>query len=109
MLLAFALFFTRGHPERLPSALRGVEHHISNASLSYVVLLLFCVGALPHPRFLRFAAAAAAVFIVINVVVETFVTVLNTPDPLDMIAGIAGTLLAFGVAAILKTWCSPRL
>jgi hypothetical protein len=105
LALAFALFYTRGHPERLPGALRGLERHVSNASLSYIILILLCVGALRHPRFWRIAVAATVAFLAVNVVVESFVTILNTPDPLDLIAGVVGSLLAFGVAVILRTWC----
>ncbi len=38
-----------------------------------------------------------------NIIVELFITVLNTPDIIDALYGIAGILLAYCFALFLKT------
>ena len=75
-------------------------NHISNLTLTAILFstigyIWLLMGVKLKPLLLL-----GVFFIVINGVIETWVSVLNTPDQLDLVYGIAGVL--FGLVFILS-------
>ena len=95
----FALFMGRKpgalQSEAILDVVSGFYSHISNFSLSY--LLLAGVGFLwlLMDVSVRHLALAAFALVVANVACELLLSLLNTRDPMDAVYGVAGTLLAF--------------
>ncbi len=108
LLLAgvFALFMGRkpgafqstGLPELMP----GLYGHISNFSISYVLLAGIGYLWLMMGVSVRHIALAALMLIAGNVIYELFLPLLNTRDPVDAAYGIAGTLLGLVWLWVLK-------
>ena len=94
---AFALFMGRKpgvfRSQRILDVLPGFYSHVSNLSISY--LLLAGVGFLwlLMGVSMRYVAWAALGLILANVVYEFLLPVLNTRDPIDAVYGTVGTAL----------------
>jgi hypothetical protein len=101
LLLAgmYALFIGRKpgsfRSQRILDVLPGFYSHVSNLSISY--LLLAGVGFiwLLMGVSMRHVAVAAAGLILANITYELLLPVLNTRDPVDAVYGVVGTLLGF--------------
>ncbi|MDI1253014.1 hypothetical protein [Thermomonas sp.] len=108
LLLAgvFALFMGR-KPGAFRSAdilelVPGFYSHISNFSISYVLLAGVGYLWLMMGVSVRHIALAALIMIAGNVIYELFLPLLNTRDPVDAAYGVAGTLLAFAWLWVIK-------
>lgn len=99
LAVVFALFLGRKpgafRSQRILDIVPGFYSHISNFSLSY--LLLAGVGFLwlLMGVSVRHLALAAAGLILANVLYEFLLPLLNTRDPMDAMYGVAGALLGF--------------
>jgi hypothetical protein len=95
----FALFMGRKpgifRSQRILDVLPGFYSHVSNLSLSY--LLLAGVGFiwLIMGVSMRYVALAALGLLLANITYELLLPVLNTRDPMDAVYGAVGTLLGF--------------
>ncbi len=78
--------------------------HISNFSL--VVTYLFCIGSVTMlTKFSwKYILANAALLILINLLVETVVSILNTPDIIDALYGIAGVVFALALLVAMRAY-----
>lgn len=105
---AFALFMGRKpgvfRSDTLAGLLPGVYTHISNFSISY--LLLAGVGYLwlMAGATFRLVAWAGVALAAVNVVYETWIPVLNTRDPVDAAYGVVGTALAAAVLGLVARY-----
>lgn len=79
--------------QRILDLVPGFYSHISNFSLSYLLLAGIGFLWLLMGVSVRGIALAAAVLILANLVYEFLLTLLNTRDPIDAVYGVAGTLL----------------
>lgn len=81
--------------QRILDVLPGFYSHVSNLSLSY--LLLAGVGFiwLIMGVSMRYVALAALGLLVANITYELLLPVLNIRDPIDAVYGAVGTLLGF--------------
>lgn len=77
--------------------------HISNFIITYNIVAVISFIWLLQGASLKMVKWLCVFFVLINIIVELFVTVLNTPDIVDALYGIAGILLAFSFALVLKT------
>lgn len=81
-----------------------INSHISNLSLSLMAYLgigfMWLMGGVKF----RFIVLLGAIFIVGNILCETVMTVLNTPDIVDAYFGIAGTLISFFYLLMTKKY-----
>lgn len=81
-----------------------INSHISNLSLSLMAYLgigfMWLMGGVNF----RFIVLLGAIFIVGNILCETVMTVLNTPDIVDAYFGIAGTLISFFYLLMTKKY-----
>lgn len=76
--------------------------HISNFIISYNLVTIISFIWLLQGVSLKIILWLCVICIFINIIVESFVTVLNTPDITDAWYGIAGVLLAFIFAVVAK-------
>ena len=97
LLLMSFLFFGRNISELRMSQLEHIFPdfylHISNLSLSCLLLMTSGFIMLLTGSKFRFIAIVGVVLILANVFIETDINILNTPDPTDLIYGIAGVLI----------------
>lgn len=101
LLLAavFALFMGRKpgafRSQRILEVVPGFYSHISNFSISYLLLAGIGFLWLLMGVSVRGIALAAVGLIFANLIYEFLLTLLNTRDPIDAVYGVAGTLLGF--------------
>ncbi len=69
--------------------------HVSNFSLSYIILASVGYMALLRGTRFLYIAAIGVVFLLLTVAYELWIPLLNTPDLFDAYYGIAGVLAAF--------------
>lgn len=82
--------------------------HITNFAISYVLLISLTLAFLYRENAWRMVVIAALLLVVANFIMEMFISILNTPDILDAVAGFLGVgagLLA--IAAIQHWWTKP--
>ncbi|HYH75266.1 MAG TPA: hypothetical protein VD735_04885 [Candidatus Saccharimonadales bacterium] len=79
----------------------GIAGHLSNFALT--TLYLFATGAIHMLVGVSwpYLLANAALLLVLNIVVELFVTVLNVPDMTDALYGIAGVAVSLGLLVFM--------
>ncbi len=80
----------------------GFYSHVSNFSISYVLLAGIGYLWLMMGVSVRHVALAALILIAGNVIYELFLPLLNTRDPMDAAYGVTGTLLAFAWLWVVK-------
>ena len=86
----------------VPFTIKDFYSHVSNFIISYNIVAAIAFIWLLQGASLKMCLWLCLAFIIINIGVERFVTVLNTRDIMDAGYGIAGTLLAFCFAWIVK-------
>ena len=69
--------------------------HITNPSLSFLVLLTFGFTVLVFGGGMKWIIAAALLIAAFNLTYELLFPITNTPDALDAIFGLIGTTLAY--------------
>jgi hypothetical protein len=95
---------TELRPEFLISVLPDFYAHISNFVITFeLVLLISFVWVLRGLNTVPFVWLFS-VAIVLNLIIESFVWILNTPDILDAVFGIFGVLLAIVCTLLLKAF-----
>ena len=102
------LFMGRSREELRPEFVIAVVPdfyaHISNFVITFeIVLLISFVWLLRGLNVLPFVWLFS-VAIVLNLIIESFVWILNTPDILDAVFGIFGVLIAMVCTLLLKTF-----
>jgi hypothetical protein len=107
LLLAIGLFLTAvrwysGINHNFVFINNEITSHISNFALSILFYLVIGYLWLLMGMNLRILTARGAGLIVANVVCETVMTFLNTPDLIDAVYGIVGVLVAYAYLAITK-------
>ncbi len=95
----FALFMGRKpgmfRSETILEHLPGFYSHISNFSISWLLLAGVGFAWLMMGIRMNHMALASLALIVANVAYEFLLPLLNTRDPVDALYGVVGTLLAF--------------
>ncbi len=71
----------------------GFYDHISNFSLTLIILVTIGYIGLMVGLTLKHIAITGVVFGIVNVVFEFFISTLNTPDETDAIYGIIGVII----------------
>ena len=91
-------------PEFVIAVVPDFYAHISNFVITFeIVLLISFVWLLRGLNVLPFVWLFS-VAIVLNLIIESFVWILNTPDILDAVFGIFGVLIAMVCTLLLKTF-----
>jgi hypothetical protein len=81
---------------------KQITSHISNFALSFLFYLVIgYLWLLMGSRF-RIITALGIALIVANIVCETVISFLNTPDLIDAVYGIIGVLTVYAYLAITK-------
>ena len=76
--------------------------HITNFALCMLLLLIFGITVLSFGGKLRSITAAALIMSVLNIVYESFLPILNTPDIPDAVFGVIGVAVAYVFLIILR-------
>lgn len=76
--------------------------HITNFALGLMFLLIFGFVVLVCGGKMKVVTIAALIVTVLSIVYECFLTVLNTPDIMDAVFGVAGTAIAYVYLFMLK-------
>lgn len=110
LLVVFAviLFFGRKKTffriDQLTSMFPDFYQHISNFSISYLLLsgvgYMWLLVGIPF----KYIAALAILLLVANFVYEQWIPILNTPDIIDAVYGCCGTMLAFLFLLLTKRY-----
>ncbi len=86
----------------LPKALNDWGQHVSNFGLTFMLFLsislFWILQGVPRKAYLWLAG----ILLAINVFVELFVSILNTPDVVDIPFGVAGVVAGLGVVYLLN-------
>ena len=102
------LLLSKSKPEyRLPVAsFNGPElySHVSNFIITYNIIAALSLIWLLQGVGMKAVVWLCLVFVVLNLIAETVLTVMNTPDLADAVFGIAGAVLAFGFALAGKKY-----
>lgn len=105
MGLALWLMLNRNKPQpwsSLPAFMSIWGQHASNFALTFLLLtsigMFWVLQAYPRKAYLWLAG----VFVAMNIIVELFVPVLNTPDAVDIPFGVAGVAAGLGVLYLLN-------
>jgi hypothetical protein len=94
-----ALILARKHAFENPE-LAEASTHISNFALSSMILALMSfIMALQGGTF-KLVIYLGLIIIALNVVVEGFIRILNTPDLVDAAYGVAGVIVTTGIMYI---------
>jgi hypothetical protein len=80
-------------------------NHLSNLAFSYLILINFGLAVFYQSIAWNLVFWAAIFLIILNLVVETSVTFLNTKDPTDAIFGIFGVILGLLFLYIIQKYC----
>lgn len=95
----FVLFMGRKpgafRSQRILDVLPGFYSHVSNLSISYLLLAGVGFVWLLMGVSMRYVAFAALGLLLANIIYELLLPVLNTRDPTDAVYGAVGTLLGF--------------
>ena len=75
--------------------------HVSNFAISYMLYVAIGYQWLMAGASMKPIAWLGLAILLGNYVYETFIPVINTPDPMDAIYGLAGTMLAFLVLWVI--------
>lgn len=87
-----------------PFSKQDFYSHVSNCIISYNIVVIISLIWLLQGISVKFVLWLCIIVVLINVIVETFVTVLNTPDVIDAVYGFAGVLLAGIFAVVAKKY-----
>lgn len=88
----------------------SVYLHITNFSISYIFLTaggILWLAILPRPQARRNLVIWAALLVLANYIMETYIRMLNTPDPLDAVAGVCGVSAGLVYLALLERRMTP--
>lgn len=78
--------------------------HVSNLSLSFLIVSATGYFWLMIGVEFRFIAGLGVLFMLLNFVYELFIPVLNTPDIIDAYYGFAGTVIAQLFLVLVYKW-----
>ena len=102
------LFFGRGYPwlriEPVTKILPGFYSHVSNFVITLELTLIISFVWVLRDVELKFFLILFATAVVLNVLIESFLKVLNTPDIADAIYGIAAVVIAAIVTLFVRRY-----
>ena len=102
------LFFGRAYPwlriDPVTSVFPGFYNHISNFVITFELILLISFVWLLREVELRYFLILFGIGVALNVLVESFLSVLNTPDMVDAFYGIVAVIIAAIMTLSIKLY-----
>lgn len=95
VLLFFGRNFQNLRPEPILNLLPDFYGHVSNLSISFIVYLMIGYLGLMNDIKTKELIGIGIVILMINLMVEFFISFLNTPDKVDAVYGICGVVFGF--------------
>lgn len=97
ILIALVLFFGRNiNGLKIDCLLKAVPdfyNHVSNFSLSFIIYITIGYVGLMSGLTIRKLVLIGVLIVLLNLIIESFISVLNNPDSTDANYGILGVLL----------------
>ncbi len=82
----------------------NIGDHMSNFSLSLAILFYAGAANMLKKVSWKFIVMYAAILVAANLIVEIFVSILNTKDPVDAVFGVTGTCTALLLLLLLHRY-----
>ncbi len=82
--------------------------HISNFSISYTLITVIGLTLIHRKNKAKLLLFALIALLILNVFAETVLTIGNTPDFIDAIFGVAGSLLGMATLLVIQRFFSKQ-
>lgn len=108
LIVSMLLFFGKKFPsleiKPLLNILPDFYNHISNFTLSLLIYITVGYVGLMAGMKTKHLIIIGILFVLLNLIIELFISILNTPDTIDAVYGIVGTILGLIFLLIAKKY-----
>ncbi len=108
LIISMLLFFGKKFPsleiKPLLNILPDFYNHISNFTLSFLIYITIGYVGLMAGMKTKHLIIIGILFVLLNLIIELFISILNTPDMIDAVYGIFGTIVGLIFLLIAKKY-----